>query len=228
MALAVRSTVMHLCGRVDAAGAASLITAMRQSVRLFANPLLERLTKARPGAVVVVYAPAMAVLLALSVPALGAAAAGWAALGLVAWTLFEYALHRVVFHWPARSPWGRRLVFLLHGCHHADPQDPHRAVMPPLASLPLALTCYGAAALALPAPCRDAAFAGFLLGYLHYDLTHWACHQARMAGPLGRRLKRHHLRHHHAGAHGNFGVGSPLWDMVFGTRLGRRAADKAG
>lgn len=197
---------------------------MRHSVRLFDNPLLERLTKARPAAVVLVYAPAAAVLLSLSLPELEWAAAAWAGLGMLAWTLFEYVLHRMVFHWPARSSWGRRLVFLMHGCHHQDPEDPERAVMPPMASLPLAFACYGAAALALAPPMRDAAFAGFLLGYLHYDLTHWACHQAPMAGPLGRRLKRHHLRHHYAGADGNYGVGSPLWDVVFGSRLGKRQA----
>lgn len=195
---------------------------MREPIRLFDNPLLERLTKARPATVMLVYAPAVAALLVLAVPALGWAAVPWAAAGLLAWTLFEYGMHRVVFHWPARSAWGKRLVFLMHGCHHADPEDPERAVMPPMASIPLALACYGAAALALPTPVRDAAFAGFLLGYLHYDLTHWACHQARLAGPLGRRLKRHHLRHHYAGADGNYGVGSPLWDVAFGSRLRRR------
>ncbi|MCR6632826.1 MAG: sterol desaturase family protein [Magnetospirillum sp.] len=195
---------------------------MRDSIRLFDNPLLERLTKARPTTVVLVYAPVVAALLAISGPALGWAAAGWAALGLAAWTLFEYGMHRVAFHWPARSPWGRRLVFLMHGCHHADPGDPERAVMPPVASLPLAAACYGVAALALAAPLRDAAFAGFLFGYLHYDLTHWACHQAHMAGPLGRRLKRHHLRHHYAGADGNYGGGHSFWDWAFGSVLGPR------
>lgn len=209
-------------GRVDAEPDAALITAMRPSIRLFDHPLLERLTKARPATVVAVYAPAVAVLLAVALPALHGAAAAWAGLGLLAWTLFEYGMHRVAFHWPARSAWGQRLVFLMHGCHHADPADPERAVMPPVASLPLALACYGVAALVLAGPPRDAAFAGFLLGYLHYDLTHWACHQAAMAGPLGRRLKRHHLRHHYAGSEGNYGVGSPLWDVVFGTRLNRR------
>lgn len=195
---------------------------MRQSVRLFDSPVLERLTKARPATVVVIYAPVVAVLSVRSVPLLEWAAAAWALAGVLVWTLVEYGLHRVVFHWPARSSWGRRLVFLMHGCHHADPEDPLRAVMPPMASLPLALACYGVAALVLPGAPRDAAFAGFLLGYLHYDLTHWACHQARMAGPLGRRLKRHHLRHHYVGADGNYGVGTPLWDMAFRSRLGRR------
>lgn len=194
---------------------------MREPIRLFETPLLERLTKARPTAILCVYVPVVALLLAWSAPALGWAAAAWAVLGALVWTLFEYGMHRVVFHWPARSRWGRRLVFFMHGCHHADPEDPDRAVMPPAASIPLALACYGVAALLLPAPLRHAAFAGFLIGYLHYDLTHWACHQARMAGPLAG-LKRHHLRHHYAGADGNYGVGSPVWDWVFGSRLRRR------
>jgi len=195
---------------------------MRPSIHLFDNPVLERLTKARPASVVAVYAPAIALLLAHSVPALGWRAMAWVVAGIVVWTLLEYGLHRVVFHWPARSAWGRRLVFLIHGCHHADPEDPLRAVMPPVVSVPVALALYGVLALVLAGAARDAAFAGLLLGYLHYDLTHWACHQAPMAGPWGRRLKRHHLRHHYVRAEGNYGVSTPFWDMVFGSRLGRR------
>ncbi len=209
-------------GQVDRPRRDPLITAMRQSIRLFDSPVLERLTKARPATVVAIYAPVIVLLLAGAAPALGWAAAAWGLLGMLVWTLLEYGLHRVVFHWPARSAWGQRVVFLMHGCHHADPDDPLRAVMPPVASLPVALACYGVAALVLSGPARDATFAGLLIGFLHYDLTHWACHQARMAGPLGRRLKRHHLRHHYVGADGNYGVGTPLWDMAFGSRLGRR------
>lgn len=206
--------------------ASALITGMHDRIRLFENPWLERMTRVRPLTVALVWSAAIGALggwvaadarFAL-LPALALALAG----GL-AWTLFEYVLHRFVFHWRAGSAWGRRLVFLMHGCHHNQPDDPLRAVMPPLASVPLAALLFGLTLMAMPMPWAGAFFVGFLVGYVHYDLTHWACHQAEPRTAWGRRLKRHHLRHHYAVADGNWGVGTPLWDRVFGTRLGTKS-----
>ncbi|MBT6450478.1 MAG: hypothetical protein HOK62_07150, partial [Verrucomicrobiales bacterium] len=36
---------------------------------------------------------------------------------------------------------------------------------------------------------------------------------------LGEFLRRHHLTHHAHGHTGNFGVSTPLWDWLLGTRL---------
>lgn len=198
---------------------------MRHPVRLFENPVLERLTKAHPQTVAFLWGPVIGALWgwAMAVPEFRwSSGLGWAVLGVLCWTLFEYGLHRFAFHWRARTDWGRRLVFLMHGCHHADPEDPLRAVMPPMASVPLAAALYALAVAALPEPVCQTFFAGFLMGYLHYDLTHWACHQARLKGNAARWLRRHHLRHHYAGKAGNYGVGSPLWDVLFGSMLERR------
>jgi sterol desaturase/sphingolipid hydroxylase (fatty acid hydroxylase superfamily) len=198
----------------------------KEQIRLFENPLLERLTRARPLTIALVWGAAIGGLAGWSAalpgfspgPALAWAAAGWAA-----WTLFEYSLHRHVFHWAPDHAWGRRLVFLIHGCHHAQPDDPERGVMPLIASVPLAPVLYAATLALVPAPWAGAAFAGFLAGYLHYDLTHWACHHARPRTFWGRLVKRHHLRHHHADRDGNWGVGTPVWDRVFGTVLTDKA-----
>lgn len=199
-----------------------------ERIRLFENPLLERLTRARPLTVALVWGAAIGGIAgwsaALPEVTLGTASA-WAMAGCAAWTLFEYALHRYIFHWAPESAWGRRLVFLIHGCHHAQPEDPERAVMPLLASAPLALLLFAATLALVPAPWGGVAFAGFLAGYLHYDLTHWACHQAKPRTGWGRMVKRHHLRHHYADADysGNWGVGTPVWDRVFGTALPDKA-----
>lgn len=198
------------------------------SIRLFEDPRLERLTHVQPETVAVLWSGVIGVLWGWAaadrdfqvLPALWFAAVG----GLV-WTLFEYGLHRWVFHWKPKAPALARLVFLIHGVHHAQPGDGTRVVMPPVASLPLALTLWLLTGLVLEGPWRDAAFAGFLMGYLHYDLTHWACHQAKPRSRWMRMLRTHHLRHHHADEHANFGVGTPVWDQVFGT-LSRRAGLK--
>lgn len=195
-------------------------------IRLFDNPVLERLTRARPLTIALLWGAVIGALAGWTAALPGfalAPALAWAAAGWLGWTLFEYGLHRFVFHWQPASPHWRRLVFLIHGCHHAQPDDPERAVMPPLASAPLAVLLFVLTLALVPAPWAGAAFAGFLAGYLHYDLTHWACHQARPRTAWGRRVKRHHLRHHYADAPGNWGVGTPLWDLAFGTTLAVRS-----
>lgn len=48
--------------------------------------------------------------------------------GLVFWTIFEYSLHRFLFHCEWWLPDRRFLLhvhFLLHGIHHAIPMDPY-------------------------------------------------------------------------------------------------------
>lgn len=197
---------------------------MQDRIRLFQNPLLERLTHAQPGTVAVLWG---AVIGALAGWSLADARFTWGgglaamATGAACWTLFEYGLHRFVFHWSPSHPALKRMVYLWHGCHHADPQDPTRAVMPPMASIPLALALWGLTWSLAPQPWAGAGFAGFLCGYLHYDLTHWACHQVKPRSRWGRMLKRHHMVHHYSAAPCNYGVGTPLWDVVFRSILRR-------
>ena len=60
------------------------------------------------------------------------------------WTLAEYWIHRVIFHFEPEQGVGARLHWMVHGVHHDHPNDPLRLVMPPAASVPLALVFYGA------------------------------------------------------------------------------------
>ncbi|MBX3464223.1 MAG: sterol desaturase family protein [Planctomycetes bacterium] len=199
-------------------------------IRLFQADWLEVFTRVHPLVVVVVWLPVIAWFLAAAVgapPATGMTGLRLAvafAAGLLVWTLVEYVLHRFVFHFAPRepAPWLRRLVFLFHGIHHVQPWDPARLVMPPVVSIPLAVLFYLlfdaviVGLLAAPAWLAPV-FAGFLSGYLVYDLLHYATHHLPMPGAIGKRLKRHHLLHHHATPDQRFGVTSPLWDAVFGT-----------
>jgi dihydroceramide fatty acyl 2-hydroxylase len=138
--------------------------------------------------------------------------------GLLAWSLAEYVLHRYVFHWLNDSSRGRRLHFLIHGVHHEYPHDRHRLVMPLGASIPLAILFYALFYVAFSgASLADPFFVGFTLGYLAYDGVHFAVHHFAGRNPLFRKLKRHHMLHHHIDQAGGFGVSSPLWDHVFRT-----------
>jgi sterol desaturase/sphingolipid hydroxylase (fatty acid hydroxylase superfamily) len=147
--------------------------------------------------------------------------------GCLGFSLFEYSLHRFLFHRQfADTRAGRIEGFLTHGYHHIYPDDPERLVMPPLGSMPLgALFAAGYVGL-LGWAVGLAAFAGTAVGYVLYDTTHFVLHHWRPRTPVGQWMKRYHLLHHHAEEPARFGVSSPLWDYVFGTYrpVGRAAA----
>src|SRR5215218_6153067 len=142
---------------------------------------------------------------------------GFVLLGLLLWTLTEYWLHRLVFHWEPDHPIGSRLHFIIHGVHHDHPNDKLRLVMPPAASLPLAALFFGAFWLVFGIPTALPIFAGFLLGYLAYDYTHYYIHHFVPKSDLGKRLREQHMRHHFQDHRYGFGVSTPIWDVVFRT-----------
>ena len=85
-------------------------------------------------------------------------------------------------------------------------------------NIPVGLLIW-AAAIAVAGPAGSWILLGFMSGYVLYDLVHYACHQFPMKGRLGRRLKTHHMRHHHLSAKGNYAITGMLWDRVFSTYL---------
>jgi len=137
--------------------------------------------------------------------------------GFFLWTLVEYLLHRFVFHYESEGQLGQRIHFLIHGLHHNDPIDPTRLVMPPVASLILAVIFYSAFQCVLGPVFVEPFFAFFLIGYLCYDYIHFAVHHFTPRTRLGKFLKQSHMQHHYVNPNIHLGVSSPLWDYVFGT-----------
>lgn len=137
--------------------------------------------------------------------------------GLFLWTLTEYWLHRKLFHWDPDHPIGHRLHFIIHGVHHDHPNDRMRLVMPPGASIPLAALFFGVFWLVFGVPTAYPLFAGFLLGYLGYDYTHYYLHHFVPKSQLGKKLREQHMRHHFQDHRYGFGVSTPIWDVVFRT-----------
>jgi dihydroceramide fatty acyl 2-hydroxylase len=142
--------------------------------------------------------------------------------GLLIWTLTEYWLHRLVFHWEPDHPLGSRMHFIMHGVHHDHPNDRLRLVMPPAVSIPLAAVfLLGFLAIFGPAAGYPL-FAGFIFGYLIYDYTHYHVHHHVPRTTAGKRLREQHMRHHFQDHRYGYGVSSPLWDFVFRTKPARR------
>jgi sterol desaturase/sphingolipid hydroxylase (fatty acid hydroxylase superfamily) len=137
--------------------------------------------------------------------------------GLVVWSLLEYVAHRGSFHHEPQSEGQLAVAYLVHGVHHAYPDDSRRWMMPLAVSIPLSLLLYGLFRLLLGAYAAGV-FAGFIHGYLTYDLLHYFIHRGRLPTRMGRFLRQYHLAHHYTVPDRHFGVSSPLWDVVFRTR----------
>lgn len=197
------------------------------SPRMFDNPVLDALSRVHPMVPPVIFVPAIFIAFVTGAERVGTAGALLAAaVGYVVWTLTEYWLHRLVFHFEPQAGLGARLHWIIHGVHHDHPNDPMRLVMPPSVSVPLAAAFLGLFVVVAGEEWGVAAFSGFIAGYLAYDMLHFHTHHHVPRTRLGRRLRELHMRHHFQDHHAGFGVSAPYWDHVFGTAPRTMRRDK--
>ncbi len=195
---------------------------LKASPRMFDSDLLDRLSRVHPAVPPVIFVPAIVVLFVLGVEqqttasTVGLVVAGW-----LFWTLSEYWIHRLVFHFEPESGPGARFHWIIHGVHHDHPNDPLRLVMPPSVSVPLAAAFFGLFVLVMGSSAGCVFAAGFLLGYLVYDMTHFFLHHRTPSSRFGRMMRELHMRHHFQDDTRGFGISAPFWDYVFGTPLKR-------
>ena len=191
---------------------------LKASPPMFESRWLDACSRVHPSVPVILFAPAIAILFTLGIERVGVVAAvAWALGGYVFWTLTEYWMHRIVFHFEPEEGIGARLHWIIHGVHHDHPNDRMRLVMPPSVSVPLAIVFYLLFLLVLGGTIAPAFGAGFLSGYLIYDMTHYHVHHHTPRTKAGRRLREAHMRHHFQDDTRGFGVSAPWWDHVFGT-----------
>ena len=196
-------------------------------IRLFKSDFLEFFTHISPVAVTIIWLPAIIFFLVRASIVNPISGFPWHILlgfilGMFLWTFTEYTLHRFLFHLNPRTPAMERIAYLFHGIHHHQPQIKTRLVMPPVVSVPLAFLFYGLVYLVvvvlLNAPIwLEPLMAGLMLGYLIYDLVHYATHHFPMKRGYLKFLRKYHMQHHYKTPQQRFGVSSPLWDYVFGT-----------
>ncbi|HEV7845785.1 MAG TPA: sterol desaturase family protein, partial [Thermoleophilaceae bacterium] len=144
---------------------------LKASPRMFDSELLDRLSRVHPAVPVLIFAPAIAALFVAGARGepTTAQVVGLVGAGYIFWTLTEYWMHRLIFHFEPEEGLGARLHWIIHGVHHDHPNDPLRLVMPPSVSIPLALAFWGLFTLVLGTPWAHVFAAGFLAGYLAYD-----------------------------------------------------------
>lgn len=129
--------------------------------------------------------------------------------GLLLFSLIEYCFHRWLFHGPEHA------MQRGHQQHHVDPLGIGTLpfFLPPVFLLVLVALF----SKLLPLGLALATVGGIAGGYFAYGQCHAWIHRTRFSNLLGRRwAASHHVHHHHPDS--NFGVTSPLWDLVLGTR----------
>lgn len=197
-----------------------VVSNKEETPRLFQSQFLEFFSRVSWYVPLVIYLPVVAYFIYRSLTLIS-----WSNLilffifGTFCWTFVEYVLHRYVFHYKPKTQFGERLIFIFHGVHHSYPRDPKRLVMPPSVSLPLAFVFYFLFETIFPNNLGMPFFAGFVVGYLIYDTTHYAIHHFAIKNKIFLKVKSHHMKHHYQNENLGFGVSSPMWDWIFGTKL---------
>ncbi len=135
-------------------------------------------------------------------------------LGLFAFSFIEYFFHRWMFH--TRVP----LFEQGHRTHHEQPlgYDSLPFFLPAVVLLTLA----GMFMLIMPTGFALLMAGAITFGYIIYGLSHFIIHHVRFKHPWLRRWAgAHHVHHYHPDS--NFGLTTPLWDVLLGTRYVRQA-----
>jgi 4-hydroxysphinganine ceramide fatty acyl 2-hydroxylase len=198
--------------------AKNFISNSQESTRMFKSDLLEALSKVHFMVPVYLFVPVIlgSTYLALFVKNIGIVTyIEFFFIGLFVWTFTEYIMHRFVFHYVPKNKIGLRLHFIFHGVHHDYPSDAKRLVLPPSVSIPLATGFYFLFNAILPPNYVFGFFPGFILGYLFYDISHYAIHHFNFKGNIWKKIKQHHMLHHYQAPDRGYGVSSPLWDKIF-------------
>lgn len=137
-------------------------------------------------------------------------------LGLLAFSFVEYFFHRWMFH--TRVP----LFAEGHRLHHERPLGYDS--LPFFLPSAVLLTLTGLCLLIAPTGLTLLLMGAVTFGYIAYGLSHFIIHHVRFKQPLLRRwAAHHHVHHYHPDS--NFGLTTPLWDVLLGTRYVRKSRE---
>ena len=130
-------------------------------------------------------------------------------LGFFLFSFMEYSFHRWVFLGPVK------VMVQGHRAHHENPlgYDSLPFFLPAL----ILLVLTGMFVLIIPTMYAFLLMGTMTLSYVTYGLCHFVIHHHRFHYALARKwAASHYIHHYHPDT--NFGVTTPLWDIVLGTR----------
>lgn len=209
--------------------AKNFISNKDESVRMFENNFLDKLSRIHYTVPLYMFVPVIVYCFyrAIAIDHSGLLSiTGFFFFGILVWTLTEYVMHRFVFHWKPPGKTGERIHFIFHGVHHDYPSDSKRLVMVPTVSIPLAALFYFMFSIFLGDIDVYPFFAGFLSGYLMYDMIHYAIHHFNFKRKFWLDLKHHHMIHHYKDMDNGYGVSSKFWDLIFRTTFAKKESPR--
>jgi len=136
--------------------------------------------------------------------------------GWLIWTFIEYAVHRWLYHTYGGPKWLSKIRDKSHWIHHRHPKDSGCLASPPYYSLLISAIIFGVLYL-VSGRYAFILYGGVASGYLIYLLIHYLQHVMSRPPSFFKPLWMHHVIHHYHDPNINFGVSSPLWDIIFGT-----------
>ena len=198
----------------------NFVSNSQESTRMFQSKFFEAFSKIHPATPLIIFLPVIGYFMYKTFYVFDLSILAIILLflaGIFIWSLTEYVMHRFLFHYHPTSEWGKRIHFVFHGVHHDYPNDAKRLVMAPAVSIPLAVLYYYLFYLLIGEARVAPFFSGFVLGYLFYDMTHYAIHHFYFKNGLWMKIKKHHMVHHYRDHDNGYGVSSKFWDIIFGT-----------
>ncbi len=137
---------------------------------------------------------------------------------LLFWPVFEYFMHRYLFHWEPKSAFGKKFIYTIHSGHHDYPNDNRLMLVGPIVSVPAFLMIWGLVYL-IAGHYTHPFMAGVATCYMFYDWLHYASHNYNFKNKIFQNLKTHHMRHHYEDNEKNFAFTTLIWDIIMRTLL---------
>ena len=132
-------------------------------------------------------------------------------LGTISWTLSEYILHRYIGH----KKKGSHGFTKEHRAHHVDGNHFMPTLKKIVVSLKVIIPLTIISILLLDIQNGISFSVGFTFCFVLYEYLHKSAHTHPPRNAYGRWLRKHHFYHHFGAPHKNFGVTTPIWDIIF-------------
>lgn len=139
-------------------------------------------------------------------------------LGILGWSLFEYIVHRWIYHIPIRNLKLRWFLDAFHAHHHKNLEDHGVLNAGFLLSYPITLIILGSVYLLSGNFVLTAAFGlGMTIHYIFYEFVHYLIHYKYWSSGYMHFIQKYHLFHHYVDWKKNFGNTTAIWDIFLNT-----------
>jgi len=136
--------------------------------------------------------------------------------GFFFWLFLEYVVHRYIFHYKSKNATIRKIVYAIHGIHHAKPKQDEHFNVPVLPIVIMWFVVIGLSYLIFGVYAFPL-LSGTMLMHLYYNYIHYVIHKEKTTNKYLKMIKKNHMKHHYEDSTKNFGVTNVIFDKLFHT-----------